>query len=313
MTAPIADRHGPDRDFTGYGRGGAGVRWPNGARIAVCLIVNFESGAEASYWAGDGRNEPPQEFGYPPPPIRDLGNESIFEYGSRTGVWRLQRLFDAYGLRVTFHGCARAFELVPEVGAYIAEAGHEVCAHGWRWEEVSRLARDVEREHIAWTVESIRRTCGHRPVGWYSRCPASLNTRELLVEEGGFRYDSDSFADDVPYFTRVGQTRHLVVPYSFVTNDSLFHPGQAYSSPSDFLDSCRRTFDLLWEEGAQRPQMMSVGIHPRLIGQPGRAHALREFLDHCLAHDGVWFTRKADIAEWFHEHAGEFGRTGEFA
>jgi peptidoglycan/xylan/chitin deacetylase (PgdA/CDA1 family) len=313
MSPDSPDRSGPDRDFTGYGRRGAPVRWPGDARVAICLIVNYETGAERSYWAGDGCNEPPQEFSYPPPPIRDLGNESIFEYGSRTGVWRLQRILDRYRLPVTFHGCARAFELVPEVGAYIAEAGHEVCAHGWRWEDVSRLPREVEREHITRTVASIRRTCGQRPVGWYSKCPPSLSTRELLVEEGGFLYDSDSFADDVPYFTRIGDKSHLVIPYTFVTNDSLFHPGQAYSSPADFLDSCRRTFDMLWDEGEQRPQMMSVGLHPRLAGQPGRAHALRAFLEHCLDRGAVWFARKVDIARWWYDHAAEFERAGEAA
>jgi peptidoglycan/xylan/chitin deacetylase (PgdA/CDA1 family) len=157
------------------------------------------------------------------------------------------------------------------------------------------------------------RTCGQRPVGWYSKCPPSLSTRELLVEEGGFLYDSDSFADDVPYFTRIGDKSHLVIPYTFVTNDSLFHPGQAYSSPADFLDSCRRTFDMLWDEGEQRPQMMSVGLHPRLAGQPGRAHALRAFLEHCLDRGAVWFARKVDIARWWYDHAAEFERAGEAA
>src|SRR5262249_40498362 len=153
---------------------------------------------------------------------RDLATESVFEYGSRAGVWRLQRLFDAYGLKVTFFGCAVAFELNPEVAAYVREAGHEVCCHGWRWEDVSRLEREVERDHMLKAIESIERTCGERPVGWYSKAPPSPATRELLVEEGGFLYDSDSFADDVPYFTEVLGRRHLVVPYSLVTNDAKY-------------------------------------------------------------------------------------------
>jgi peptidoglycan/xylan/chitin deacetylase (PgdA/CDA1 family) len=297
---------GPDRDFAGYGRRGLRIAWPGRARVAVCLIVNYETGAESSFWAGDGRNEPPQEFGYPTPSIRDLGNESIFEYGSRAGIWRLQRLFDEYGLKVTFHGCAQAFEFVPEVGAYINEAGHEVCSHGWRWEELGRMDREEERDHLLRAIESIKKTCGHRPVGWYSKCPPSLHTRELLVEEGGFLYDSDSFADDVPYFVTVRDKQHLVIPYSFTTNDSKFHPGQAFSAPTDFLDYCNRAFDYLWEEGAQQPKMMSVGLHPRLIGQPSRAHVLREFIEHCLAKGDVWFARKVDVANWWISRGTEF-------
>lgn len=294
------------RDLIGYGRQGLNVRWPHGARIAISLVLNYEEGSEYSYANGDGRNEIPQEFDYPMPPIRDLGNESIFDYGSRTGIWRLQRLFDRLKLPVTFFGCAVAFEMNPEVGAYIKEAGHEVCCHGWRWENVSLLDRETERQHLLWAVDSIQRTCGDRPRGWYSRCPASLNTRELLIEEGGFVYDCDSFADDLPFFTRVQEKRHLVIPYSFVTNDSRFLPGQSYSGPDVFLDHCRRTFDYLWEEGETQPKMMSLGLHPRIVGQPSRASALREFLEYCLDRGDVWFARRIDIANWWLENSGSF-------
>ena len=289
----------PTRDFKGYGRVAPAVTWPGDARVAVVLVVNYESGSERSYFAGDNTNEPPQEFAYPQPPFRDLGNESIFEYGSRAGIWRLQRMFDEYRLPVTFHGCAQAFEANREVGAYIAEAGHDVCAHGWRWEMVSQLPREVEREHIDWAVESITETCGSRPLGWYSKCPPSLSTRELLVEEGGFLYDSDSFADDLPYFVNVKQRSHLVIPYSFTTNDSKFHPGGGFSSPSSFGDYCIRAFDELWREGETRPKMMTVGLHPRLVGQPSRASVVREFIEHCLGKGDVWFARKQDVATWW--------------
>jgi len=287
------------RDLVGYGRDGAGVEWPGGARVAVCLVINYEEGSELSYASGDGRNEVPQEFDYPPLPVRDLGNESIFEYGSRAGIWRLQRILDERGLPATIQGCAQALELNPEVGAWIAERGHDVCCHGYRWENVSTLARDVERERLHMAIESIEATCGERPRGWYSRQPASVNTRELLVEEGGFLYDSDSFADDVPYYTSVLGRDHLVIPYSFTLNDGLFLPGQSYSGPGSFLDYGRRAFDLLWEEGETRPAMMSIGLHARLMGQPARAHVLRELLDHLLGHDGVWFARRLDIARWW--------------
>lgn len=287
------------RDLTGYGREGLAVSWPNNARVAICLVVNYEEGSEYSFASGDGRNEPPQEFDYPPLPVRDLGNESIFEYGSRAGIWRLQRLFDSLGLQVTFQGCAEAFELNPEVGAWIQEAGHDVCCHGYRWENVSTLDRETERRRLGMAIESITSTCGERPNGWYSRQPASVNTRELLVEEGGFLYDSDSFADDLPFYVPVLGRSHLVIPYSFTLNDGRFLPGQSYTGPDVFLDHCRRAFDYLWEEGATHPKMMSIGLHPRLIGQPARMHALREFLHYALEREGVWFARRTDIAEWW--------------
>lgn len=295
------------RDLVGYGRSGLRVRWPGDARIAVSLVVNYEEGSEYSYAMGDGRNEIPNEFDYPAPPIRDLGNESVFEYGSRAGIWRLQRLFDELDLRVTFFGCAVAFELNPEVGAYIHQMQHEVCCHGWRWENVSLLDRDTERDHLLRAVASIEQTCGARPRGWYSRCPPSLSTRELLVEEGGFLYDCDSFGDDLPYFVAVAGAKHLVIPYSFVTNDSKFLPGQGFSDPSAFVDYCTRAFDYLYREGEQAPKMMTIGLHPRFMGQPSRASALREVLEHMLSHEGVWFPRRIDVAEWWIEHASEFG------
>ncbi|MFC5834427.1 GAF domain-containing protein [Nonomuraea insulae] len=285
------------RDLIGYGRAGRTVRWPGGARVAVCLVVNYEEGAEQSFWAGDRRNEIPQEFDYPPLGVRDLGNESIFEYGARAGIWRLQRLFDTLRLPVTIQGCAQAFELNPEVGAWIEEAGHDVCCHGYRWENVSVLPREVERERLAMAIESITSTCGRRPRGWYSRQPASVNTRELLVEEGGFLYDSDSFADDLPYYTEVLGRRHLIIPYSFTLNDGRFLPGQSYSGPEVFLDHCRRAFDQLWEEGgAGQPKMMTIGLHPRFVGQPARAHALGEFLRYAQDRGEVWFAGREDIA-----------------
>jgi peptidoglycan/xylan/chitin deacetylase (PgdA/CDA1 family) len=301
-----AEAPSPDRELIGYGRSGIAVEWPDRARVAINLVVNYEEGSERSFWAGDGRNEAPNELGYELPPIRDLANESIFEYGSRAGIWRLQRLFDELRLQVTFFGCAIAFELNPEVGAYIAEAGHDVCCHGLRWEDVSRLDRETEKEHLLRAIDSIQKTCGERPRGWYAKAPPSLSTRELLVEEGGFLYDSDSFADDLPYFVQVLGRRHLVIPYSFVTNDSRYLPGQGFATPSDFLDNCRRAFNLLWREGETRPKMMSVGLHPRWMGQPARASALREFLEHALAHEGVWFARRIDIAHWWLENHQRF-------
>lgn len=302
---PAANRDAripPDRDLAGYGRRGSAIPWPNGARIAVNLVINYEEGAEYSEASGDSVSEAPPELGYPSIGY-DRATESVFDYGARAGIWRLQRLLDEFNLPATFFGCARAFELNPEVGAYIREAGHDVCCHGLRWERVDALDRDEERDRIGEAVASIEATCGARPEGWYCRAPASRNTRELLVEEGGFLYDSDSFADDVPYFVKVGSRQHLVVPYSFVTNDSKFAPGQSFSSAASFLDECVRAFDYLWREGELAPKMLNVGLHPRIIGQPARASALREFLEHALGHDGVWFTRRRDLAQWWIEQA----------
>lgn len=297
---------GRDRDLVGYGPAGLNVTWPGGARVALCLVINYEEGAERSYAAGDEVNEPPQEFDYPPLAVRDFATESLFEYGSRAGIWRLQRLLDELALPATVQGCARAFELNPEVGSWIKNAGHDVCCHGYRWENVSTLDRQAEWEHMLLAIESIERTCGERPRGWYSRQPPSANTRELLVREGGFLYDSDSFADDLPYFVPVSGREHLVIPYSFTLNDGLFMPGQSYSSPTSFLDYCKRHFDYLWAEGETQPKLMSVGLHPRFIGQPSRTHAFREFLEYVQSKGQIWFARRIDIAEWWIDHHQEF-------
>lgn len=296
-TATEAYRPEP-RDLIGYGRHGRTVTWPGRARIAVNLVVNYEEGSEYGAEPGDLEVEPPPELGYPSS-THDLATESIYDYGSRAGIWRLQRMLDDYGLPATFFGCARAFELNPEVGAYIQEAGHDVCAHGWRWEKISTLAPEVEREHIALAVDSIARTCGTRPYGWYSRAPRSKHTRELLQEEGGFVYDSESFADDLPYTVDVRGRSSLVIPYTFVTNDSKFAPGQSFSSAVSFLDDCRRAFDCLYREGEHSPKMLTIGLHSRIIGQPARAEALRDLLEHMLRHEGVWFARRIDIAHWW--------------
>jgi peptidoglycan/xylan/chitin deacetylase (PgdA/CDA1 family) len=303
---PAANRLGAlsaDRDLVGYGRQGAQVQWPDGARIAVNLVINYEEGAEYSTASGDAVSESPPELAYPSEG-HDLATESIFDYGSRAGVWRLQRLLDEYELPATFFGVARAFELNPEVGAYVQEAGHDVCCHGLRWERVDMLSEDEERSRIAEAVESILKTCGQRPDGWYCRAPASPNTRRLVAEEGGFLYDSDSFADDVPYFVPVGSKQHLVIPYSFVTNDSKFAPGQSYSSPSSFLDDIKRAFDYLWREGETAPKLLTVGLHPRIVGQPARASVVREFIEHVLGHDRVWLARRSDIAQWWLQNYG---------
>ena len=214
---------GPARDLVGYGRRLPKVLWPEGAAVAVSLIVNYEEGSEYSKAAGDERNEGLAEINYSlPGEYRDLATESVYEYGSRAGNWRLMRLFDEYGIKVTYFAAAVALEKNIEVGEWIRESGHEPCSHGWRWEEQWLLDKDTERQHIALAVESIDKTCGSRPRGWYCRYGPSVNTRDLLVEEGGFAYDSDAYNDDLPYFVQVASKRHLIVPYSFTYNDGRY-------------------------------------------------------------------------------------------
>ena len=221
-------------------------------------------------------------------------------------MWRVQRLVDGLGLPITFFAAATALERNPEVAAWLRESGHEPCSHGWRWEEVWRLGRDLERQHIQWAIESFQSTIGQRPLGWYCRYGPSVHTRELLVEEGGFVYDADAYNDDLPYFTEVMGKRHLIVPYSFTYNDARFVLPQGYGSPDDFATTLKRAFDVYWEEGAERPRMMSIGLHPRLIGQAARIAGLRDFLEYALDKGGVWFARRIDIANWWLDHHEEF-------
>jgi peptidoglycan/xylan/chitin deacetylase (PgdA/CDA1 family) len=297
------DVPGPKRDFIGYGPDPPKVRWPDDAAIAVNLVVNYEEGSEYSKPAGDDRNEMLGEIAYPiGNEYRDLCVESTYEYGSRAGIWRLMRLFDEHNVKVTFFGCAVAFERNPAVGEWLQRAGHDLLSHGWRWIEHWRLSRDEEAEHIARAVESFSRTCGQRPLGWYCRYGPSVNTRELVVAEGGFLYDSDAYNDDLPYFVDGARGPHLVVPYSLTYNDI-----QGTRTPSDFLDYCRRGLDELRREGiAGRPKMMSIGLHPRLVGQAGRASALREFITYAQGLGDVWFARRIDIARWWMAHHAQF-------
>jgi peptidoglycan/xylan/chitin deacetylase (PgdA/CDA1 family) len=300
---------GTERDFIGYGRRPPKAFWPGGARVAVNLVVNYEAGAEYTFEAGDGRREKIGEFGVAINPtagdVPDLCVESTFEYESRSGTWRLARLLDEYDLAATFNCCGRALALNPAIGEYIKEAGHEPMAHGWRWEEAWRLSPEREAESIVRAVREIERYCGTRPVGWHSRCTPSVHTRELVVAEGGFTYDSDAYNDDLPYFVEVNGARHLVVPYSLTFNDMRFaFPG--YADPNSFFTYLSMGLDDLWDEGATNPKMMTIGVHGRWAGQPGRARALRNFVDYALGKGGVWFARRNDIAQWWTDHHDEF-------
>jgi peptidoglycan/xylan/chitin deacetylase (PgdA/CDA1 family) len=293
-----------ERDFIGYGRRPPAVEWPDGKRLAVSVVVNYEEGAERSLPAGDDGQEGFTEWGPSPVPpgVRDMAMESMFEYGSRVGVWRIMDVLAQHEAPATFFAAAEALALAPEVARAAVAAGHEICSHGLRWEEVYRLSRDEERAHIRTAIDTIERVCGTRPVGWYCRYGPSEHTRELLVEEGGFRYDSDAYNDDVPYFVPVRGGRHLVVPYSADVNDTRFWMGNM-TTAAEFAEYARDALDVLRAEARTHPRMMSVGLHCRIIGRPGRIRGLADFLDYARSFDDVWITTRAAIAEWWHARA----------
>jgi peptidoglycan/xylan/chitin deacetylase (PgdA/CDA1 family) len=291
-----------DRDFVGYGSQPIDPRWPNGARLALNFVINVEEGSEPSVGDGDAVSENAlTEGGSGNFPGRDLAAESMFEYGSRVGFWRLARLFEERGLPATIMACALALERNPEICRYLRQSSFDICAHGWRWEHHRALSVEEERERIASTVKSLEATVGQRPDGWYCRYGPSVNTRNLLVEEGGFLYDSDAYNDELPYWVTVKGKNHLVVPYGLTNNDAKFMRG-AMATSDDFFHFLRDAFDMLYAEGARTPKMMSVGLHLRITGHPGRAAGLQRFLDYVKQHEDVWICRRGDIARHWHQY-----------
>lgn len=290
---------GPVRDLVGYGRNIPRGTWPNGTRLAINVVVNYEEGSERSFAMGDPDQEPMTEWGsYPlPKGVRNIAMETMYEYGSRVGVWRVLDALAAADIHATFFACAVAFEQNPAVAQAAVAAGHEICSHGYRWEEVFRLTEAEEREHIRLAVESFERTCGRRPSGWYCRYGPSTRTRSLLIEEGGFLYDSDAYNDDVPYFVEHEGHRRLVVPYTCDVNDLRFWNSPGLAQAEDFFVYMRETFDTLYAEAAQGPRMMSIGLHPRMIGRPGRIRSLKRFFDYARQYVDVWFTTREEIAK----------------
>jgi allantoinase len=291
------------RDFVGYGPTPPDPKWPGGARLALNICINYEEGGEPAVPDGDEISETGlTEGGAGGFSGRDLAAESMFEYGSRVGFWRVLRLLHERRLTATILGCALALERNPLVCGAIREAAFDVCAHGWRWERHQNLSAEEERERIHRTVASIERSVGARPLGWYCRYGPSVNTRRLIAEEGGFLYDSDAYNDDLPYWTQVAGHHHLVVPYGLANNDTKFIRG-AMATGRDFFEYLRDAFDLLYREGAAQPKMMSIGLHLRLIGQPGRAAGLERFLDHVTQQTDVWVCRRIDVARhWYATH-----------
>ena len=260
------------RDLRGHGRRPPHPRWPGDARLALSFVLNVEEGGERSPSDGDPTYETHLHdlAGAAPRPGRHTGVEGLFDYGARAGLWRLLRLFEEHRFPLTAFAVGRALERNPEAGAALAELGHEVAGHGYRWIDYRDVPPEVERDHIDRTVAAIEEATGRRPVGWYTG-RVSPNTRRLLVEEGGFTYDSDSYADDLPFWVRVAPAAHLVVPYSLVTNDMRCVTAPGIGTGDDLFVLLRDAFDLLWEEGALAPAVMSVGLHPRISGHPARA------------------------------------------
>jgi putative urate catabolism protein len=284
--------------MVGYGASPPDPGWPGGARLAVQFVLNYEEGGENAILHGDAASEAflSETVGARAlEGVRAMNMESMYEYGSRVGVWRVLRLFAERELPLTVFAVAMALERNPAAAEAFMEAGHEIASHGWRWIDYQFMDEATEREHMARAIQSIERLTGARPLGWYTG-RGSPNTRRLVVEEGGFLYDADSYADELPYWERVAGKDHLVVPYTLDANDMRFAMPQGFNSGEQFLAYLRDSFDTLYAEGAEQPRMMSVGLHCRLVGRPGRAAALGRFLDHVLAHDDVWVCRRLDIA-----------------
>ena len=298
--------HPADRDLIGYGRTPPDPRWPDGARLAINFVLNIEEGSE--YSAGqDGFSDTTlteMPDSWVPRGERDLAAESMFEYGSRAGVWRVLRLFEERDLPLTLFACAQPLEQQPALAAAIRDGGYDVCCHGWRWVNHFTLSEAEEREHIRRAVKSLETTIGRRPLGWYCRYGPGLNTRRLLMEEGGFLYDSDAYNDDLPYWAEMEGRQQLVVPYTHANNDAKFVRG-GFANARDYETWHRDAFDFLYAEGRNAPKMMSVGLHARLIGHPARAAGLARFLDHVARHRDVWVAQRLAIAEhWRSQHPG---------
>jgi putative urate catabolism protein len=293
------------RDMVGYGALPPAVAWPNGARIAINFVVNYEEGAENSILHGDGASESFLSEIVNAQPIagmRHISMESLYEYGSRAGFWRVRKMFAERGMPVTVFGVAMAMARNPEAVAAMSENGWEIACHGYRWINYQHVPEAIEREHMKLAIKLHTELTGTRPLGWY-KGRSSPNTARLVAEEGGFIYDADSYADDLPYYDRSNGRAQLVVPYTLDTNDMRFCAVQGFNSGDQFYAYLKDCFDILYAEGATAPKMMSVGLHCRIVGRPGRAAALARFLDYVQGHEKVWVARRIDIARhWLEQH-----------
>ena len=290
----------PARDFVGYGRSRPSFEWPGGRRVAVSVVVNYEEGGENCILDGDAHSETLNSDvagAAAREGRRNLAVESHYEYGSRVGHWRILELLQECDIPATYFAVSSALQKNPDAARSIVAAGHEVVSHGARWIDYEGVDEQIEREHMVESLDTLERLCGVRPVGWYTG-RVSTNTRRLAVEQG-LLYDSDAYNDDLPYWSEVGSQSHLVLPYSFDCNDMRFSSAPGFNTPDDFSDHLRRTLACLRREGRHRPAMMSIGLHLRLAGRPGRAEALREFLKSAVDFSDVWFCRRCDLADFW--------------
>ena len=292
------------RDFEGYRGEPPDPEWPGGARLALSFVVNVEEGAELFVGDGDERNESIHEITQVVQGVPDFCMASHFEYGTRAGYWRIADLLDRYAVKATFSSSGRAVERNPWLARDALARGHELSAHGWRWEGQAKMEEAAERDMIARTARAIKGACGKPPVGWHTKSSPSVNTRRLLVEHGGFAYDSDAYDDDLPWVVEVAGRSHVVLPYAFDTNDMRFQAGRGFDHAEDFARYCIDAFEWLWEEGERSPRMMSVGLHLRIIGRPGRIAGLDRLLAAVTSREGVWIARRDEIARHWRERMG---------
>ena len=297
------------RDLIGYGPNPPRANWPGNARIAVQFVLNYEEGGESNVLHGDEYSEQflSEIIGAAPYQDRHMSMESIYEYGSRVGVWRILREFQRRNLPLTVFAVATALQRHPELTAEFQRLGHEIACHGLKWIHYQNVGIDIEREHMREAVKIFQELTGEHPLGWYTRRDSS-NTRSLVVEHGGFLYDSDNYGDDLPFWTQVdlpnggAKQPQLVVPYTLDANDMRFATPQGFNSGEQFFSYLKDAFEVLYQEGEETPRMMSIGLHCRLAGRPGRFAALQRFLDHIEQYDQVWVCRRVDIAKHWHEY-----------
>ena len=293
------------RDLIGYGQGVPNANWPNKARLAISFVLNYEEGGERCVLHGDSESEAflsEMPGAVPLEGVRNLSMESCYEYGSRVGVWRLLNLFSEYQIPLTVFAVAMALERHPEVAKAFVDANHEICSHGYRWIDYQYTNETEEREHLYKAIDIIKALTGKRPTGWYTG-RLGPNTRRIVAEEGGFLYDSDAYDDDLPYWVKANNQPHLVIPYTLDVNDMRFATPQGFNSGEQFFQYLKDSFDTLYAEGATSPKMMSVGLHCRLVGRPGRIASLKRFLDYVKQHDDVWLCTREQIANhWIENH-----------
>ncbi|MDC1181559.1 allantoinase PuuE [Candidatus Pelagibacter sp.] len=286
------------RDMAGYGSKDKRIRWPNNARIAVQIVLNYEEGAENCVLNGDKNSEVflSEIIGAQPVKGRHINMESLYEYGSRRGFWRLHKIFKEKKIPITIFGVGMALAKNPQICKVLKSSNYEIASHGWRWIDYQNIKKSEEKKHMKMAINIHTKIFGERPLGWYTgRC--SPNTRDLVFEDGGFLYDSDSYSDDLPYWETRNNKKQLIIPYTLDNNDMRFATNQGFNTGDHFYSYLKDSFDALYEEGKTHPKMMSVGLHCRIIGKPGRIQALKKFLDYIKKHKNVWICKRVDIAK----------------